>query len=971
MASNPTVLGGPLDLFGTPQNNSNVVSPFGLQAPGGTGIATPSPTVTPPAAPEAKIANTQAPISSTESSSTSIFSYVNSTPSGTAAFFNSIEDLINKNVQQNCLDAYFQSTYHWKLFMAPDTDMISQTGATSISGLNAGINSVQQVIIAESGVTGFNIKDVTFSTIVAGNEITRSETANAFTVTITEPNGISFLDGMIESAHVLGIQNYAKAPYYLQLTFLGYDETGAFVASPAQDFSTGGRWTWALTCTNIDVKLNEAGAVYTVNFQPTNSTLLDHYDLTRTPQPFAAVGDTVGALFADYIKNLNAAWNAKYSGNLIVFDGIITNALGKYFAHPANSDKDPATFKMKSDQAEKNPNRSWKFDSPKGLYTVNVSPGYTVSEFIIDAIKHTKEGQDLAKADANPTAPDVSPGQVNSNNIRESITWVVEMILKVNQFDSTSGNYQKHITFVVSPSYSQEAVLTRTQANVAKGSDVQTLMVQNYIDNGLLRKRYDYIFTGLNTEVLEFDLHFNLQFNNIINNYAGALMRIDAFHVNARLNPINSSPNSNLDEVLDKVNLIALTTGTASTAGSPAANTTAVGPRVAFGSNTPQVAASPTNIYIEDLLSQQTADNPHDYAVPVSFWQGNKDVENNAGSSNFVGQMNRDQSVAGAVWAQIYNNSMVGAYQSIKLTIRGDPFWLGQSNLHRQIQLLNGGLNVKANDLPDHTTGSQLIYVYFRYPVQTGDDFKPALKSSQAFNGLYSVSRVNHHFADGVYKQELECLKANLKDPSLWTAGTTTGSVSPSAIAGTGGAASNNQQVGTSGAIPPSGGIRQSTTGIPNTGSFVDKAPTLNQKLMTDFNLTNEQASGITGNLGYESAGLQTNINEASGGGGYGLAQWTGSRKQDLINYSNANGLDSGSMDAQYGFLSQELNTNHANALAAVRNTSTVADSTTAFQNTFELPQNRTASLPARIALGNQASTLTSSATPTTYASNP
>ncbi|MCS3686654.1 hypothetical protein ABIF07_006324 [Bradyrhizobium elkanii] len=121
--------------------------------------------------------------------------------------------------------------------------------------------------------------------------------------------------------------------------------------------------------------------------------------------------------------------------------------------------------------------------------------------------------------------------------------------------------------------------------------------------------------------------------------------------------------------------------------------------------------------------------------------------------------------------------------------------------------------------------------------------------------------------------------------------------------------------------------------------SFTSKAPAIMQRLMNDFGLSKEQAAGIVGNLGHESGGfkIMQERNPIGGGrGGFGWAQWTGSRRRDYEAWCKANGLNPTSDEANYGFLKHELMTNHADAIAAVKRTGSVSDATRAFESSYE-----------------------------------
>ncbi|WP_246713911.1 phage tail tip lysozyme [Rhizobium leguminosarum] len=99
---------------------------------------------------------------------------------------------------------------------------------------------------------------------------------------------------------------------------------------------------------------------------------------------------------------------------------------------------------------------------------------------------------------------------------------------------------------------------------------------------------------------------------------------------------------------------------------------------------------------------------------------------------------------------------------------------------------------------------------------------------------------------------------------------------------------------------------------LPSTGKEWETiGPRLVGDLSKDFQLSPEQAVGIVGPLGQESVGFGKlqEINPLVPGsrGGYGYAQWTGPRRKAFESWSQENGLDPSSYEANYGFLKHEL----------------------------------------------------------------
>lgn len=99
---------------------------------------------------------------------------------------------------------------------------------------------------------------------------------------------------------------------------------------------------------------------------------------------------------------------------------------------------------------------------------------------------------------------------------------------------------------------------------------------------------------------------------------------------------------------------------------------------------------------------------------------------------------------------------------------------------------------------------------------------------------------------------------------------------------------------------------------VPSTGKEWETiAPRLVSDLSKDFQLSPEQAAGVVGQLGHESAGFgklqEVNPLVPGSRGGYGYAQWTGPRRKEFEAWTGANGLDPNSYEANYGFLKNEL----------------------------------------------------------------
>jgi len=140
------------------------------------------------------------------------------------------------------------------------------------------------------------------------------------------------------------------------------------------------------------------------------------------------------------------------------------------------------------------------------------------------------------------------------------------------------------------------------------------------------------------------------------------------------------------------------------------------------------------------------------------------------------------------------------------------------------------------------------------------------------------------------------------------------------------------------------------TLGQPaNSENAAKRQVNLMKAMMADYGFTPRQAAGVIGNFVVESGGayLPPDVNE--GGrhgppafrGGYGWAQWTGSRQRTFIDYAvkkkymasrNVNATDA----ADYAYLKHELNTGYKETVRDLKIQTTIEGAVVSWERTFE-----------------------------------
>jgi hypothetical protein len=130
--------------------------------------------------------------------------------------------------------------------------------------------------------------------------------------------------------------------------------------------------------------------------------------------------------------------------------------------------------------------------------------------------------------------------------------------------------------------------------------------------------------------------------------------------------------------------------------------------------------------------------------------------------------------------------------------------------------------------------------------------------------------------------------------------------------------------------------------------------------LRDNLKLSDAQIAGVLGNLSQES-GFNSRVNEGGavgapkGVGGFGLAQWTGGRQTNLINFAKQRKMDPGDPNLQAQFLTAELQGPEKRALSSLQGAVSPEQSALVFRRDFEragVPKDENRFKAARTALG-------------------
>lgn len=179
-----------------------------------------------------------------------------------------------------------------------------------------------------------------------------------------------------------------------------------------------------------------------------------------------------------------------------------------------------------------------------------------------------------------------------------------------------------------------------------------------------------------------------------------------------------------------------------------------------LSSGTPETN-TPNYQFAEDLITN-SAGSTGTFSFPISFIQGYKDAYDQSGIT-IGNDNNSDKTLLGSVLNQMYNYSG-NPLMSIDLTIRGDPFWLGETNLSKSVYLRGTGKPTPASSYQSpHMFGEQNMVLAFKIPYQeSSETYQPVLLNDMIYTGVYTITQVSNSFINGQFSQTLTGLRQPL-----------------------------------------------------------------------------------------------------------------------------------------------------------------------------------------------------------------
>lgn len=338
-------------------------------------------------------------------------------------------------------------------------------------------------------------ENVTIESINRPNEERKLTNFNKLEIELVEPHGITLFEKLRAAALANGFIDHLDAPFLLTLDFKGTNEEGVLYSFPSS------KRVLPIKITNCEMEFSQGFTRYQMKAVPwTEFALTDRFDRTRG-------SSNIVVYYAKKLINA-VAKPATLRQALVDLADELTDRqqieIDKHLRKYKDIYKitcDPNIFQYASTQA------NYNINDRVGRFSSSIRPNMSIAKCITELIMQTDEYKDIPKIVEKywtkvKTASEQGAGDgiddIDVDQLNSTVPWfkIVTNVKHLDNFDPITKMQQKLIEYHVIP-YGVH-VLNFVVPGMSPGTTI----------GKTVKKHYDYIFTGSNTEVLNLDIYY-------------------------------------------------------------------------------------------------------------------------------------------------------------------------------------------------------------------------------------------------------------------------------------------------------------------------------------------------------------------------------------------------------------------------------------------------------------------------------
>lgn len=590
----------------------------------------------------------------------------------------------------NVLEQYDNVTYNISLYMYDFQTQQEIDNALQDHSFNADNYVSKRKIIAQTGLTvNFVLNSLTMKSTYGNINSKMNVATYAINIKLFEPMGANFTNAVDIISEMLGYKSHLFRPYWIDIWFSGYDSTTGEPVEKIKFENGMNTITLEGVMGNVKSQIDSSGTVWNIEFTPNYSSLLnkDNNHLTITAPMKANTNgkfsdilkrcietmkdDYVSQFMEPYRKEAEAKIGNEYIKlNIKMDDNSKFDDDVEILANTSNDDTKNETIEVKP--------------APKQYFT-------TFIQDLLSRVKGDKYKNCVARFDIRPVLKDFVSDVPIFNYVMNIVLYEDPLIEKYNNNINSDA----------------KELLSNSEDAVKKYADKS-------LDDGSLRKKYVFGFSGIDTSVLQIYNNYDMLW--YMNDVSDSIIKYRDANINLMRssnsdNKIKSVKNEDHnknknDEMLSISNLV----------------------EDIFYDNYEEIISK--GIYSRvPVLSGNL--NQTDQRIMVSSTSKEEDA----------------LAIASKTLFERYYKS--GQISTTKFEILGDPYWIS----------INDNRNYNDKDIPMNIANYKCAFQLrtFYQQVTNYNEYPADYKMNDSLNvtGIYLIYECESKFEDGKFTQKL------------------------------------------------------------------------------------------------------------------------------------------------------------------------------------------------------------------------
>ena len=432
-----------------------------------------------------------------------------------------------KYFEPNIRHDYETATYDITLAMATTDDtnrwlkfereLAGQGQSRELNTLeNKEIFKNEVVILAQSASTIAQVTSLNIESFTSPNQRQSISYSTKMRMNVVQPLGNTFLRNIYKAATLLDIKNHYSHPYFLQVYLKGRKADGT-----AEQEIPGTRRCYAIYITNITYRVELGGSTYDVQAIRTgNMGLVDDHNLVADLEMQNI------KTFDEFLKQLEKEL-ASQERHFLGQSKLILDRYKFRVAGPPIEGGNP-TNKFDKTNSDQFLNAPIIFDGEEenslgqniadGGVKAEVEKNTAITEILEKFInrnewiyKHSKNvREELSKSFAEGAVAK-DDRESFKNLLIDKFIPTVSTNSTIIKYDPLRRDYAREFTYTINlvpMTTPSAAIREELQSNPRYTKE----RIKNIIAKKRMIKRYDYFYTGLNLDVINFDINYNFQY---------------------------------------------------------------------------------------------------------------------------------------------------------------------------------------------------------------------------------------------------------------------------------------------------------------------------------------------------------------------------------------------------------------------------------------------------------------------------